>query len=200
MISRESITGVILAGGLGRRLSADGAGVAKGLVRFRDATLIDYVLSRFAPQVGHLLLNADTARGDYRHLGIPLIADLLPGHPGPLAGVHAALASADTRWLATAPCDTPFLPRDLVLRLADAIEAAPGTELALARTAQRRHPLCMLVHRRAQPSLRAYLEEGGRSVEGWVERSQAAWVTFDDEQAFTNINTLSDLNQHERPR
>lgn len=199
MITRERITGVILAGGLGRRLSADGAGVAKALVPFRDATLVDHVRARFAPQVGHLLLNVDPARGDYRHLGIPLLADRLPGHLGPLAGVHAALTDMDTRWLATVPCDTPFLPRDLVLQLADAIEARPGLYVALARTAQRRHPLCMLVNRQALPSLQAYLDEGGRSVEGWVQRAPATWVSFDDEHAFTNINTLSDLNDHARP-
>jgi len=199
MITRESITGVILAGGLGRRLSPDGTGTAKGLAPFRDATLLDHVLSRFAPQVGHVLLNVDPARGDYRRLGLPLIVDRLQGHLGPLAGVHAALAGMDTRWLATAPCDTPYLPRDLVLRLADAAEARPGIDVVLARTTQRRHPLCMLIHQQVLPALLAYLEEGGRSVEGWADRSRAVWVTFDDEHAFTNINTPSDLSDHGRP-
>lgn len=115
------ITGVILAGGRGRRMG----GVDKGLQELRGRPLLAWVIARFGPQVDELLLINTNRNGDrYTVFGHRVLADQIPGFAGPLAGVHAALTAATHSLLATAPCDAPFLPDDLVLRLLQALTAS----------------------------------------------------------------------------
>jgi len=109
----ESVTGVILAGGLGRRMG----GADKGLQLLDGKALVQHVLERFAPQVDELLVNANQNRVHYETFGCSVIADRFPGFAGPLAGLHVALSRASHPLVATVPCDSPFLPSDLVARL-----------------------------------------------------------------------------------
>ena len=110
---RPTITGVILAGGLGTRMG----GADKGLQLFKGQTLVSHIAQRLAPQVDRLLINANRNTSQYADLGYPLISDLITGFAGPLAGLQAALSVADTEWVVTVPCDSPNLPLDLVSRL-----------------------------------------------------------------------------------
>ncbi|MGA7982585.1 MAG: molybdenum cofactor guanylyltransferase MobA, partial [Chromatiaceae bacterium] len=110
--SRETVTGVILAGGMARRMG----GQDKGLVHFSGRPLIEWVIEALRPQVRALLINANRHREIYAAYGCPVVADDIDGFQGPLAGFASAMAAAATPWIVTAPCDGPFLARDLVER------------------------------------------------------------------------------------
>jgi len=191
VIARESVTGVVLAGGQGRRMG----GVDKGLVELDGRPLVAWVLERLAPQVGTLLVNANQNAARYAAFGHPVIGDAVGGFAGPLAGLHAALAAARTEWVVTVPCDSPFLPRDLVARLAGGAASANAT-LAVARTFDQPHPVFALVRRAVLPHLTHYLEGGGRKIDAWYSALSIVEVPFDDEaDAFRNINTTDELRQ-----
>ncbi len=188
-IARASITGVVLAGGQGLRMG----GVEKGFAMLDGRPLVEWVLERFAPQVGALLVSANRNADRYARFGHPVLPDAHADFAGPLAGVHAALATAATPWLASAPCDSPYLPADLVARLAGAVDAT-GAALAVARTAERTHPVFALMRTDLHAHLAAYLAAGGRRVERWHASLAVAEVLFDEEAgAFRNLNPLAEL-------
>src|SRR6185312_1382140 len=119
MIPAHDITGLILAGGRGARMGhAD-----KGLMMFRGMALARHAMTHLSPQVGTLMMNANRNEETYRAFGVPVYPDEMQGHAGPLAGVQAGLAHCTTPYMVTAPCDSPFLPQDLVQRLALALIA-----------------------------------------------------------------------------
>jgi molybdopterin-guanine dinucleotide biosynthesis protein A len=187
------IAGVILAGGLGRRMG----GVDKGLRPLRGKPMVQWVLERFCPQVDDLLINANQHREDYSAFGRPVIPDRIAGFAGPLAGLHAALSATPHPLVATVPCDSPFLPADLVARLRQALELR-GADLASARALGQPHPVFCICRRTVLPSLAAFLEQGGRKVEQWHRTLEAVEVDFDDQaEAFGNINTPEELSRLE---
>ncbi|MDD5297111.1 MAG: molybdenum cofactor guanylyltransferase [Rhodocyclaceae bacterium] len=195
MISLENITGLVLAGGMGRRMG----GADKGLLLLHGRPLAALTLARLKPQVGRLFISANRNLEAYAALGAEVLPDLLPDYPGPLAGIHAALARIGTHWLATSPCDSPDLPSDLVARLMAAALAADAP-LAVARTAGRSQPAFMLCRRELLPSLTAYLESGQRRVGAWQASEGAAQADFDDcAEAFANFNTPEDLAARTTP-
>jgi len=168
--------------------------VDKGLQLLRGRPLAAWAAERLAPQVDELLINANRNAEAYAALGYPVIADLVAGYAGPLAGLHAALSHAAHPLLATAPCDSPFLPADLVVRLHAALEAT-GATIAAARTGTRIHPVFCLCRRELLPGLSAYLDSGERRFETWFRAQHSVEVAFDDEaEAFANINTLTELS------
>ncbi|MGE5171064.1 MAG: molybdenum cofactor guanylyltransferase MobA [Rudaea sp.] len=190
-IARADITGVVLAGGLGRRMG----GVDKGFVELDGRPLVAYVVERLAPQVGTIIINANQNTERYARFGYPVVADAIGGFAGPLAGLHAGLAAAVTPYVVTCPCDSPFLPADLVARLAGAFEAAP-IDIAVARTFAQAHPVFALVRRSVLPGLARFLEEGGRKIDRWYASLPMTEVAFDDEaHRFRNINTRDELLQ-----
>ena len=188
-MDRREITGVVLAGGLGRRMG----GVDKGLQELRGRPLAAWVIERLAPQVGRLLINANQNGERYAALGHPVVADAIAGFAGPLAGLHAALSAATTPFVATAPCDSPFLPMDLVSRLLAALNAEKAA-IAVARTGDQPHPVFCLCRREVLPNLTDYLASGERRFERWYGMLASVQVAFDDEPAaFANINTREEL-------
>ena len=192
---KTAITGVVLAGGQGRRMG----GVDKGLQPLAGRPMAAWVVERLAPQVGALLVNANRNPERYAAFGFPVVPDAIPDFAGPLAGLHAALSAADTPLVVTAPCDSPFLPADLVARLHAGLLAA-GAELAVARTFDQPHPVFCLCRRSLLPHLQAYLQGGDRKVDRWHATLKVAEVRFDDEAgAFENINTAEDLARFDTP-
>jgi molybdopterin-guanine dinucleotide biosynthesis protein A len=188
-VSSEKITGVILAGGLGRRMG----GTDKGLQEFNGQPMVAQVVARFAPQVDELLINANQNAARYEAFGYRVVADAITGFAGPLAGLHAALSAATSPLVATAPCDSPFLPLDLVARLQSALVES-GAQFAVARTFAQAHPVFCLCRRELLPHLADYLARGERRFEGWYATLAVVDVAFDDEAAaFENINTRKDL-------
>jgi molybdopterin-guanine dinucleotide biosynthesis protein A len=192
-MDRPAITGLVLAGGMGRRMG----GVDKGLLELRGRPLVAWVVERLRPQVDSLLINANQNRERYAGFGCPVVADQIPDFAGPLAGLHAALSAASTPLVATAPCDSPFLPEDLVSRLFSALTAA-GAEIAVARTFDQPHPVFCLCRRELLPHLAVFLAGGGRKFERWYATLKVVEVAFDDEaDAFENINTREELGRFE---
>lgn len=188
-VSKSHITGVVLAGGQGRRMGS----VDKGLVELDGRALVAHVIERLAPQVSALIINANRNADRYAAFGHPVVSDAFAGFAGPLAGLHAGMTAALTPYLATSPCDSPFLPHDLVARLAAAFDAQP-IDLAVARTFDQPHPVFSLMRRDVLPHLDAFLREGGRKIDAWYASLRIAEVAFDDEpDAFRNINTAAEL-------
>ena len=183
------VTGVILAGGQGSRMG----GVDKGLQPFRGRPMVAHVIERLAPQVSELLINANRNAEAYAGFGYRVIADEIEGFAGPLAGFERGLAHACRELVVTAPCDSPFLPADLVQRLQGALLSA-GAQLAVAKTGEQAHPVFSLMRRDVHESLRAFLSSGQRKIDKWYAALEVVEVAFDDEPgAFLNINTREEL-------
>ena len=188
------ISGVVLAGGQGRRMG----GVDKGLRELRGRPLVAWVIERFAPQVDEVLINANQNAEVYGRFGYRVIADAIGGYAGPLAGLHAGLAAARHPLVATAPCDSPFLPHDLVARLHAALDRH-AAQLAVARTGAQPHPVFCLCRREVLPHLEAFLAGGGRKIDAWYATLAVTEVAFDDEpEAFSNINSPQELAAFEQ--
>jgi len=192
---------VILAGGLARRMG----GGDKALRPLGGVPLLDRVIARAAPQVSALCLNANGDPSRFAPRGLPVVPDDVPGAPGPLAGILAALDwTAATRpeieLVASFPCDAPFIPRDLVARLA-AARRDQRAEIAVAASGGRTHPVVALWPVALRGDLRrALVEEGVRKVERWIGLHPTAVVEFacDPVDPFLNGNTPEDLAEAER--
>jgi molybdenum cofactor guanylyltransferase len=199
-VSDPETLGVILAGGLARRMG----GVDKARIRIGGATILDRVLTRLRPQCVQVVLNANDA-GRFVDAALPVVADSVPDFPGPLAGILAALdlAAAQTpeiAWVLSAPSDCPFLPRDLVARLHRARRDS-GTMIACAASSGRRHPVIALWPVALRDDLRKVLaREGTRSVGEWSARytlAVAEWQTVPVDPFF-NVNTPDDVAEAAR--
>ena len=189
VIARIDVTGIVLAGGLGRRMG----GVDKGLVELDGMPMVAHVIARLAPQVGEILVNANQNAERYGALGHRVVPDALGGFAGPLAGLHAGLTQATTTHAVTVPCDSPFLPNDLVARLARGM-MRDEAQLAVARTFDQPHPVFALVRVDVLPHLAAFLDSGGRKIDAWYTTLRVVEVPFDDcADAFRNINTRDEL-------
>ncbi len=190
----SQITGLILAGGRGTRMGT----VDKGLQLFRDAPMALHVLMRLSPQVGYVMINANQNIAPYEGFGVPVWQDEFQGFAGPLAGLHTGLTHCETEYMVSVPCDSPFLPKDLVARLAAGLEEK-NADLAVAFTGEgeslQAHPVFCLAKASLLPHLTLYLQEGGRKFDKWYASLAVAEVHFDDEDAFRNINTLDDLHK-----
>jgi molybdenum cofactor guanylyltransferase len=189
------IFGVILAGGRATRMG----GGDKGLLPLGGRPILAHVIDRLAPQVERLALNANGDPARFAPFALPVLADSVPGHAGPLAGVLAGLdwaAEEGAEGIVTAAADTPFFPRDLVAVLT---AAAAGTPFAMATTPGAegldRHPTFGLWPVALRDDLRAALAAGLRKVVAWTEPHGCARARFPDAQAFFNVNTPDDLVQ-----
>lgn len=197
-MDRRAITGLVLAGGLGRRMG----GVDKGLQLLRGEPMVAHVLKRLTPQVDAILINANQNGEAYASIGAPYEArvtpDLIGGFAGPLAGLQAGLVAATTPLLVTVPCDSPFLPSDLVERLRAALEANRAL-IAVAKTGVQPHPVFALVDVSVRDHLKSFLDGGGRKIDAWYSALSVVEVAFDDEAAsFENINTREELRAFEQ--
>lgn len=189
-MANPEVTGLILAGGAGRRMG----GADKGLMPYRERPLVTHAIARLAPQVGSLLVSANRNLEAYRAFGHPLVCDDQPDYPGPLAGLAAGLAACRTPWLVCIPCDCPALPLDLVARLLEAAETA-GASGAVAVSAGQMQPTFQLCRQSLLPALAAFLAAGNRRVGEWCRKQGAVEVAFADEAAFANLNSPDALKQ-----
>lgn len=190
------ITALILAGGRGSRMGS----VDKGLQLFKGMPMVAHVLERISPQVDEVIINANRSIDQYAAFGHRVVPDTIDGFAGPLAGLHVGLMQATTPLLVTAPCDSPFLPLDLVTRLHTAMELG-NVDLAVAKTYDQAHPVFCLVKRDLEPHLREFLASGQRKIDKWYATLRVVEVQFDDqESAFANINTEVELRELESTR
>ncbi|MFZ6644676.1 molybdenum cofactor guanylyltransferase MobA [Undibacterium sp. TJN25] len=197
------ITGLLLAGGRGSRMGD----VDKGLQLFRGEPLAFHVMQNLAPQVGAFVISANRNGAAYQaisdglgHGEAVLCADQLAGFEGPLAGLQTGLRQCATEFLLSAPCDSPFLPSDLVQRLAQAL-LEQQADIAVAMTGDGKeaqvHRVISLMRSSVLPSLDVFLAQGGRKVGAWHASLTTIQVAFKNETAFYNINTLEELRQLE---
>jgi molybdenum cofactor guanylyltransferase len=181
-------TGLILAGGMGRRMDSRD----KGLIIFRGKAMVAHVIERLLPQVNSLIINANRTIETYAEFGFPMVNDAVSGFAGPLAGLHAGMRACESEWLVTAPCDSPFLPSDLVARLHDAA-TKENAEIAVAVTDGFAQPVFAIYKTSLLESLEAFLNSGERKIDAWTAKHRVANVVFDDANAFANINTIAEL-------
>ncbi len=193
------VSGIILAGGQGRRMSKVNDSqnhpppTEKGLVTFLNRPMIQHVIKTLAPQVDEIMINANREIAQYSALGYPVIQDQISGFAGPLAGLHAGMQSANNPYILTVPCDSPLLAKDLAERLSTAL-INNNADIAVAKTGAQAHPVFCLCHKKLLPHLEHYLQNGGRKFDAWYNTLHVVEVTFDDKPlAFTNINTPEDL-------
>lgn len=191
----DPVTGILLAGGRARRMG----GVDKGLIDLAGRPLAAHAFARLAPQVDALVINANRHEQEYAALGAPVIPDDIEDFPGPLAGLLAGMQAARTPLVVTAPCDSPFLPHDLVARLRDALVAADA-ELAVAHDGERQQPVFLMARTALAEDLRAWLVAGGRKIDAWFADHRVADADFSDlaagtTGAFRNINTPEERDE-----
>jgi len=190
------IVGAILAGGQARRMG----GVHKALQNVGGEIVLSRLIARLRPQVGALVLNVNADPALFAGFGLPIVADDLPGHPGPLAGILAALdwaarAVPSARWVVSIPGDAPFIPVDLVSRLYDGMRRQ-DTNLACAESAGRTHPVIGLWPVALRFDLRhALVEESIRRIDRFTRRYAVATISWLAEPVdpFFNVNTPDDL-------
>ena len=166
-------------------------GVDKGLQLLRGKPMVAWALERLAPQVNEVIVNANQNLEAYARFGHRVVPDAIGGFAGPLAGLHAGLTAASHALAVTVPCDSPFLPLDLVARLRRALGSH---DLAVAKTGDQPHPVFSLVRRSVLEHLAQFLSSGGRKIDAWYASLEVIEVPFDDEaEAFRNINTREEL-------
>lgn len=195
---KNRVTGVILAGGRGKRMGS----VDKGLQPFNGKPLALHGIERIVPQVKTLIINANRNGETYRSFGFPVFPDDPLDYSGPLAGFLTGLRHCETPFLVTLPCDTPFVSTGLVEKLATALEKEQA-ELAIASVRIngicRTQPVFSLMKQSVRPHLESFLEKGGRKIDDWYSTLKVVEVCFDDPHAFENINTPDDLQKFQHP-
>jgi molybdopterin-guanine dinucleotide biosynthesis protein A len=185
----QQITGLILAGGLGSRMG----GIDKGLQQLKGKPLVAHVIDRLKPQVDTLLVSANRNIDTYAAFGYPVVTDRIDGFAGPLAGLHAGLTACTTALLVCVPCDSPFLPTDLVSCLRKAL-SGQNADIALPMTRDGLQPVFAVMRREVLPSLSDYLAAGRHRMQDWCKQLRLTVLQFPDEQAFANANSREDLD------
>lgn len=184
-----TISAVILAGGLAKRMN----GADKGLQKLHGKPLVRHVIERLQPQVSAISINANRNLEDYKKFGLPVFSDKLTDYQGPLSGMLTGLEQAQTDYVLFVPCDCPFLPLNLVAKLKSAVEKS-DVLAAYARDGERDHPTFCLISRQLSTALFQYLAAGERRMLYFLNRQHAVAVDFSEQKsAFRNFNTLEDL-------
>jgi molybdopterin-guanine dinucleotide biosynthesis protein A, proteobacterial len=204
MISERSIVAVILAGGQSRRFGS----IDKSLVGLAGRPLIAHVIARIAPQVSAMVVNASGDLTRFQPFGVRVIADEAHGTPatGPIVGLISAFRalrqSGDvTSLVLSLPVDTPFLPTDLVARLASAL-AGHAAAVSFAATTERDHPIVALWSPEIREATYAVFRQNPEiSLHRMMERLRGKRVVFRGDLSadlFFNVNSPEDLREAER--
>ena len=189
MSAKTSITAILLAGGAGRRMG----GEDKGLLKLKDKPLAEWVLARIKPQVDEILISANRNLDAYVTFGYPVLPDKTEGFAGPLAGIARGLLDAKHELILSTPCDTPFLPDDLVARLKAALDQGNDDMVIPLVGDNPQYAIC-LMHRRVGGNLAVFLAQGGHRVQEWQAGLKCAQVDFSDAAPFfVNLNRPEQL-------
>lgn len=189
----NQVTGIILAGGLARRMG----GVDKGLVAINDRPMIAWVIDALRVQVADVIINANRNHEKYCEFGCAVINDGNLDFRGPLAGFARGMQAAPTPWIVVVPCDSPLICSDLVRRLHAAL-MAEGSRIAVAHDGKRLQPVFAMLHRDLCADLVGYLDGGGRKIDQWYEKHGYATADFSDAiDTFSNINAPADKQELE---
>lgn len=192
----NSVAGLILAGGLSRRMG----GGDKPLISVGGQSLLERVIDRLRPQVGQMVLNANGDSNRFADTTLPVVPDVIDGYGGPLVGVLTGLEwlrdhTFDVEWMVSVAADTPLFPDDLVKRLLAAV-TEQGADIAVARTGDQAHPVFALWPLRLANDLRrAVVDEDMRKIDLWTERYKVVHVDWPTRphDPFFNVNTPEDV-------
>jgi molybdopterin-guanine dinucleotide biosynthesis protein A len=194
MIHHTKTTGVILAGGLARRM----ANRDKGLVNFNGQPLISYAIDALSTVVDQMLINANRNSDQYQHFGLPVVADQTDNFDGPLAGLLAAMTASDAEILLVIPCDSPFITAQHLQKLL-LVRTENDADVAVACDGERLHAVFLALKTSLKSSLEHYLASGERKVETWLRQQNMVTADFCNEtEIFANINTLAELTALEK--
>lgn len=188
MNNHTTVTGVILAGGQGRRMG----GEDKGMTALNGIPLFNYVLNTLRQQVSHVVISANRNILRYQQDGITVIPDSLPDYQGPLAGMLSVMDKIDSPWFLFCPCDTPYIPNDLLSQL---WLGKKNHRICWVNDGQRDHPTISLIHASQREPLRDYLHRGDRRILHFFKEMKGQPVLFPRPSDFININSPSDLHQ-----
>jgi molybdenum cofactor guanylyltransferase len=204
----QQVTGLILAGGMGRRMQ----GSDKGLVQLAGRVMVSWVIDALQDSVAEVIVNANRNQSEYCELGVKVVEDSIDGFQGPLAGVEAGMAAAKTPWIFTCPCDSPLQSTELLPTMWEALQQQTGSaagetgannsepmiKIAMASDGERTQPVFSLLHTSLLPSLRDYLQSGERKIDRWFAMHRM--MTIDCREfadSFINVNTEQEKHQLE---
>lgn len=185
------VTGVILAGGMGRRMQ----GADKGLVMLGQNEMIAWVIDIIRPSVEEIIVNANRNLSQYEKFGVKVVSDSLQDYQGPLAGFEAGLSAARTPWVYTCPCDSPIQSPDLLPHMYRCVTEQQA-DIGVAFDGERTHPVFSILRTELLQSLRDYLSRGERKIDRWFDLHNLVTVDCSQfAQSFININTEEELKQ-----
>lgn len=190
---KNRVTGVILAGGEARRMN----GQDKGLIQIADKPMIEYILEAISGQVGTIIINANRNQDVYQQYGYPVVSDEFSGFNGPLAGMASSMRKINTELMVTMPCDSPYIPGDLVSRLYQQLYKE-SADISVAHDGERIQPVFSLMKCNLLGSLLDYLNSGERKIDRWFKQHEMIITDFSNKpQTFINLNTPEDIENIE---
>lgn len=193
MDTQTKVTGVILAGGLARRMNNQD----KGLIRFKGQPMVSYAIAAMNTVTDQTIINANRNIPAYQAFGLPVVSDQTDSFDGPLAGVLTAMMFAETGVLLVMPCDSPLVKSDHLGKLLST-RAETDADVAVAFDGERLHPVFLAVKISLQPSLHDYLQSGQRKIDLWLAQHKMVKADFSAEpDIFININTMTELSDLE---
>lgn len=189
-------TGVILAGGLARRMNHQD----KGLIPYKGRPMISYAIAAMSPVVDQLIINANRNHEQYRQFGWPVIADKSSSFDGPLAGIVTAMDYSESGVLLVMPCDCPLVTSEHLQRLLNALTKQEA-DIAVAFDGECLHPVFLALKTSLHTGLQDYLASGQRKVGDWLALYTVVKTDFSDQpELFININTMDELSTLESQR
>jgi molybdopterin-guanine dinucleotide biosynthesis protein A len=193
MTIQTKVTGVILAGGLARRMNNQD----KGLINYKGRPMVSYAIAALAAVADQSIVNANRNQEHYQQFGLPVVADQTGNFDGPLAGVLAAMIYTDADILVVMPCDSPLIRAEHLQKLL-ATRAEYDADVAVAFDGERLHPVFLAIKTSLKTSLQDYLDSGQRKIGRWLEQQKMVKADFSVEpEIFININTLTELSEFE---
>ncbi len=196
MKQQNKVTGVVLAGGLARRMNKQD----KGLILYRNKPLVTYALNALSSVAEKVYINANRNLNEYNQFDYEVISDRTDSFDGPLAGILSAMSHALTEILLVIPCDSPLIKAEHLEKLLIAINKEE-IEIAVAYDGQRIQPVFLALKTSLKNSLNNYLLEGNRKIDVWLQQHQLTQVDFSENaEIFLNINTMSELNALEKSK
>lgn len=193
MSEQNKITGVVLAGGLARRMNKQD----KGLIIYHNKAMVSYAVDAMSQVADKVFINANRNISEYKQFGCDVISDQTDTFDGPLAGVLSAMTHASTEDLIVMPCDSPLIKKQHLQKLLLALQENE-IDIAVAFDGERMHPVFLALKTALQNSLNDYLQAGNRKIDTWLKQHRLITVDFSQNaEVFLNINTLSELESLE---
>jgi molybdopterin-guanine dinucleotide biosynthesis protein A len=193
MNNQTKVTGVILAGGLARRMNNQD----KGLISYKGRPMVSYAIAALSSVANISIINANRNQEQYQHFGLPVVADQTDSFDGPLAGVLTAMLYTDAEVLVVIPCDSPLIKAEHLQKLLSA-RAENDADIAVAFDGERLHPVFLAIKTSLKTSLQDYLASGQRKIDRWLEQQKMVKADFNTEpEIFININTMNELSELE---